>query len=344
MKKTIIIFLILFLLSGCYDYTEIEDTLIITGIIIDYNEDKYDLIIETINNNEKTEIKTYELKCQSIDECIYKLSNVSNKEIFISHLKTLILTKRTINNDLNYIDYFLRNTKSKMNFYVFYVDDKYKDKLFNLNKENSSTFLNELIEFNNKVFSSSTPLSFLDLNYKIKEWGLEPLYPNIIIKDNNIYLENLITFKDGKELVLNEKQSVFYNMITNNINKTLLNIPCDNKYFSLTINSAKTNYKLDENIIYLTTNVKGKIINYNCKYNLDEKDTIKKLSDLTQKYINENVNDLINISKSNNIDFLGLQNYIYKHNYKNYKKYNLNNIDINNKSKVIITSIGEMNK
>ena len=339
MKKIIILIMIL-LLSGCYDYVEIEDTLIVTGIIIDYIDDNYNLTTEVIDNNTT---KIFKTKGKSIDECLYKISNSSNKDIFISHLKTIFLTKNTINNNQDYIDYFLRNTKSKMNYYIFYVEDKYKDKIFDINKEGTSTYLNDLIELNNKIYSTSTPLSFLDLVYK-KYNRIDIMYPNVIIKDNNLYLENLIAFKDDKELIINNNQTIFYNMLTNSLEKTILNIPCDDNYYSLTINNNKTKYYLDKDTLELKTTLKGKIINYNCKLKLDDKDTIKKLSDLTQEYLNNNIKELIDISTTTNIDFLAIQNYIYKHDYKNYKKYNLNNIKIKTKSKVIIDSIGEMNK
>ena len=54
--KKIIIILICLLLYGCYDYTEINDLVIITGIILDYQNDKYILTSQVIENENKTQI------------------------------------------------------------------------------------------------------------------------------------------------------------------------------------------------------------------------------------------------------------------------------------------------
>ena len=125
MKKGIILLLIILLMSGCYDYVEIDDLVIISGMVIDYKDNKYEISSQIIENEAKTKVKAYTTTCNTIDECIFKLSKLSNKDIFISHLKVLILTENTINNKKDYYDYFLRDTKSKMNFFVYYADSKY---------------------------------------------------------------------------------------------------------------------------------------------------------------------------------------------------------------------------
>ena len=38
MKKLLILLSIIFLMSGCYDYVEIDDLVIVTGMLIDYND------------------------------------------------------------------------------------------------------------------------------------------------------------------------------------------------------------------------------------------------------------------------------------------------------------------
>ena len=117
MKKIILIILIL-LTTGCKDYTEINDFAIINGIILDYNNNKYEMISELLINEKETKIEVIKTTGKTIDQCLSKISKLSNKDIFISHLKTLILTENIINNKINIYDYFLRSSKSKMNFYV----------------------------------------------------------------------------------------------------------------------------------------------------------------------------------------------------------------------------------
>ena len=152
------------ILCSC-DYTEIEDLAIITGMIIDYKDNNYEVTSEILESTDKSNIRIITNTCSNINLCMYKLSKVLNKEIFISHLKTLILTESTIMNNDDYYDYFLRDTKSKMNFSIYYIDDKYKDKILDIyrNDNGSSLYIKTLSDINHKDYSSSTQLNFLDL-------------------------------------------------------------------------------------------------------------------------------------------------------------------------------------
>ena len=158
--KIIIIVFILLISSGCYDYVEVNNLEIVSGMLIDYKDNKYYITTQVIDDNNEEKIKTYSNTCNNIDECIYKLSKVSNKEIFISHLKNIILTESTIKSNVNYYDYFLRETKTKMNFNIYYAPDKYKDDII---KSINSIYIKDLTSSNDKMYSSSISLSFLDL-------------------------------------------------------------------------------------------------------------------------------------------------------------------------------------
>lgn len=356
MKKLIIVIFSILILYGC-DYIEINNLVIISGMLIDYKDNNYYITSQIIENENETKIKVYKTKGVSIEECLTELSKLSNKDLFISHLKVIILTESTIKNKNDYQDYFLRDSKSKMNFYVYYVDDKYKDEVLNIYKDNkgSALYIKDLMEFNNKIFSSSTPLSFLDLIYKQKEYGIDEIYPNLVVKENNgekvLYLQNIIGFNQNKEkIILDDKDGIFYNMITNNIQKTSINIPCDNKDFTISLNDIKTSYKWNNNIFNINVKTNGKLSSYECSYNLDSVNSTKKISNIVNTFIKRNINDIVKISVNNKIDFIGIGNYIYRHDtdYFNFKNNNWNNkldkIKIKVNVDTTITSIGEMRK
>ena len=314
--KKIILLIAIFLLGGCYDYAEIDDLGIIVGLIIDYKDNKYEITSQILEQKNETKIKLYKTTCNQIDECLSDISKQSSKEIFISHLKILLLTENTIKKDINYYDYFLRNPKSKMNFYIYYIDDT------NILANNNSINIKDITDFNNKVSSSSYKLSFLDLIRIKKDKYIEPLYPKLSIKEDKLYLDGLYNNK----FTLNDKETIMYNLIFNNINNSIIEIPCDNNTFSLNLNYPK-------------------LSSYNCNYNLNNKDALKKLNNITNNYIKENVERLINKSKKYQIDFIGVGNYIYKHD----KKYSfsdnyLNNIKFNINIESNITSSGETRK
>ena len=184
-----------------------------------------------------------------------------------------------------------------------------------------------------------------DLIHKRFEYGIDPIYPVLRIDDN-------IKLKDLKvnDILIESNDVIFYNMLISNIKEAYLTIPCEEENFTLLINKLNTNYNFNEETLTININLKGRIDNYNCQYNISNKDTTKVLTDESNKYINEKTNEIINLSKNNNYDFIGLGNYIYKHNknYFDFENYNWNNklnaLKTNINVNTIITSIGESRK
>lgn len=356
MKKIIIIICIL-ILTGCSDYVEINDLGLITGISIDYKDNLYELTTQIIENDKESKVIVLSTKSSSIDEAMSEISKLSNKELFISHLKVLILSERLIKSNKDYYDYFLRSSKSKMNFYTYIASNDEISDIFKIyeDKNSSSLYLDKMMDFNQNIFSSSTPLRFIDMIHNKYEYGINIVYPTITIKENNdektLYLSNLVSFnKDNIKLSLTENDSIFYNIITNNSKGTTLNIPCDNNNFTIEIQDIKTKYNFKNNVFNIDTKSLGKLKEYNCKYNLNKTDTINTLNKLTNKYIKDNINNLIIKMKTNNNDLIGIGNYIYKYNkdYFDFKNNNwdnnLKNINIKINSNVKINSSGEIRK
>ena len=56
MKKTIILILSIFMLYGCYDYVEINNLVIISGMLIDYKDNNYYITSQIIENENETKI------------------------------------------------------------------------------------------------------------------------------------------------------------------------------------------------------------------------------------------------------------------------------------------------
>lgn len=346
--KKIILILLLLTLTGCKDYTEINDLAIVSGIIIDYVDNKYEITSELIINDKESELQILTTKSTSIDEAIKEMSKLTNKKVFIPHLKVLIITDNILKSDIDYYDYFLRNSKSSMNFFVYYTNSNIKDKIFRIN-DKTALHIEKMLEFNKQIFSSSTPLSFIDLVYKKLEPGVDIIYPRIEIVNNNekdiLYLSNQISYQNNKIIEFTENESITYNILTNTIDKSSITVKCDNETFTMQIQDIKTKYKWKNNIFNINTNLNAKITDYECKYDLNDINSLKKLEKLSKDYMNDEINNLVNKTKKDNNDILGIENYIYKHD-KNYNKktFNLNNIKNKNDITVNIISTGEIRK
>lgn len=350
MKKIILILCIL-LLGGCYDYVEVTDIAILTGMIIDYEDNKYKITSQLIVNEEENNIKVYTTKGESIEKALLEITKMLNKEVYISHLKTIFLTDRVIESKANYYDYLLRNAKSKMNFFVYYINGE--DKLFDYNssKNGSALYIENVTKYNDKMFSSSNSLSFIELVYEKLEYGLNIVYPSIETKEEQLLLSDLVSYNYKlKKLTLNQLESIYYNLTKNNTINSELEYKCDDNIFSLDVLNSKTTYKWEKEKFTITSNIDSILKNYNCKYNNIDKELNDKLSKIAEKENKKQIEKLISKAIDNENDFLGIGNYIYKHDkdYFDFKKNewdpNLKNIKIKVHTNVNIKATGETRK
>lgn len=61
MKKILILLIMILSLTGCKDYIEINDLAILTGIVIDYTDNMYEITAQLIVNDKKV-IQKYSLQ------------------------------------------------------------------------------------------------------------------------------------------------------------------------------------------------------------------------------------------------------------------------------------------
>jgi len=360
MKKLVII-LCIFLLTGCGDYVEINDLAIITGMSLDYKDKMYDVTIQMVDSKspeETNKVITFNAQSESIEKAVDKLSDELNKKIFISHLKSLLISKNILKQDANFYDSFLRNPKSRLNFNIFVVDDEItgKDILeYQSSGENSAMYLESLLTFNKDTYSSASELVFHIFLTDTYEKGKNVIYPVVSFKDiekkDKIIIKNLVTYNyKNDELKLDEIESILYNMLVNKAGGSLIDINCEDEIFALEMNSSKTKYKWEKNIFKIDISIDTYLSSYHCKWDLSDKETEKKLRNLTEKQILEKINLLIKKAQENENDFIGLGNHIYKYDY-DYFDFNkdiwdkkFKNLNIKTNVDISINNTGELRK
>ena len=125
MKKIILMFTIVLLLSGCWNYRELNEYAIVTGMAIDYDQNEYEVSL-LISNGKKSEesgtqaqVTVSSGKGKTIYEAIKAISLSTPKELYISHLSVIIISEKIAEKGVNPIlDFLLREPQSHQNFYL----------------------------------------------------------------------------------------------------------------------------------------------------------------------------------------------------------------------------------
>ena len=216
--KKILLLISLFLLTGCYNYEEINNIILVNGIYIDYQDNKYIGIFDT------DDLVT--VQGESINDLFRNFEESSKKKPFYAHLKVLILSKEALNNNFDeIIDYFLRNNEIRNNFYLAASN--------NINSFKSS-HIKSMITNKNDVITSTLFKKVLTTYLDNKEIFIP------IVEDENI-TGSIIKKKDKvKELNINETR--LYKIVKNKHPNII--------YKNINIYHSKTKYK--DNTYYIS--------------------------------------------------------------------------------------------
>lgn len=348
MKKLfILIITLLFITTGCYNYREINDLAIVGAIGIEKENNKYLVTTQIVNikktgsengDNDISKIIVYTGVGKTISEALKDISDKSSKILFYPHIKILILDNEIIINDLDKVlDFLARNPETGLNFYVVTsTTDQPKDILEILTPMDPlpSNDLESLLKQNKYNTATANVLTFEELiNYTLKK-QINPVYTNIKIEGNknkndkttdlyNSYpnallkINNLVTFDKKNTLILNKKESIGYNFISNNIKNVSITSKCKdefNKYFTMEISKSNNNIKLNlknKEVIY-NFNIIGNTGEFNCNKNYENIKTKDDIKNITRKKIESYITSSITKTKKYNNDYIGIQNYIYK--------------------------------
>lgn len=127
------------LLTGCWDVTEPQRMYYINAVGVDFEDNKYKVYLQIINfadvarsdqfggDVEPAEVGYAEGK--TIEEAIYKLYRSSDQEIFWGHMRYLIFSERTMENErsIPVLDTFIRFRETRYNIWVYCTKDPIND-------------------------------------------------------------------------------------------------------------------------------------------------------------------------------------------------------------------------
>lgn len=317
MKKIIILILVLFI-TGCFDYQEINNTAIVTGIGLDYLDDKYFITYEILNikssnEEQKNDEKKYVVNANgdSITDAIINAENKIAKETSYSHLEVLLISNSVARNGISNIkDYFVRNSRFTNSFYIITsMSNSPKEVLSfkSINSPLSSTTIIDLLKTTNSTISLDNKDSFDYQIARIKD-DSDIVIPNIKL-NQEIDLDGMSVFKNNE---YNYKIDIYETQIYGLLKKKIKNNLIVNDKGAIEIDMININYDYTNNI-NIDIKMEAKIKEINDK-NFDLKDN-KYLNELEQSFIKDlkiRIDSFIKRSIKNDSDILDFKGIIFR--------------------------------
>ena len=203
MKKiTKILTLIIFIvcLSGCFNYKEINDYAIVSGVSIDIdkkNEDKYKVGVQIMNAKKDKEsdnslITFYDASGNTIYQALEKIMLDSPKKLYLGHNEVVVISEKLLKkkSPIYYLDYFMRDSEAeKKSVIMVSIEENAYDilKIITPLETIPSKNLRATLSISDNFSGTLTTVTLDQFVSDISNPSVEPIIPAVSIKGKIIY-------------------------------------------------------------------------------------------------------------------------------------------------------------
>lgn len=356
--KWIFLIPLLFIMTGCWNYRELNQLALITTMAIDLTEEgdyKVSVLIANGKNNQtntregQSQTVVYSGKGKTISRAFREINLQIPKIPYIGHLGVVVVSEEVAKEGMRgVLDYLLRNPESVKRFYLIMAkDDSAEDVIKVLSP--LETFPGQSITTNislsNEQEAISTAINYSKFVENLLKVGKEPSIPTISISgdpdkgssDKNlessdikskIKLGPVALFKGDKLVYIASKtESRGMNIVTNQVDEMIIEYECGdgNIVVNLTGMSSNIDVSMKNKKLLATVSVtsEGAIQELTCDKNIQKNEVILEIEKKVEKKVKKKIKNAIKVTQEHSSDIFGVGNLFYKK-YPNYFK-NLDN-------------------
>lgn len=270
-----VLILIQIIVTGCWSRKELNDLAIAVGIGLDKVGDQYQVSAQVVlpsqiagsrGGSPQSPVNLYKATGKTVYEALRKMTTVSPRSIYISHLRILVLGEDLAREGIgDVLDFFSRDTEARNDYFIVVAKNaKAADALrilTNLEKIPAVRLFSSL-ETSEKLWAPTSTVTLGTLITELITKGKDPVLTGVVIEGNipvgetsknvetvdsptQLKYSGLAVFK-GDKLIgwLNQEESKVYNYLTNKVKKTVSYIQCPGgEKVSLAITKARSQMK-----------------------------------------------------------------------------------------------------
>ena len=350
--------LLLPLLTGCYNYRELNELAITTSVSIDYSDNNFNVIAEVVNPTKQQDaisannspFVNYYSTAPSLQEAFRNIVLESPRQLYAAQLEMIIISEEAAQNHIaEILEFFSRETepRTELKFIIARGKESLKSITFQTLLTNfSSSNIIQSLEVQSKVLGLTPVYTLNELLNMYLDPNLEITLPSVMVYgDEEIgdEKENITTsspkaitkigttaiFKNTELLVyLEEEDSKILNIMTGNASQSIIKFDYKDNYgvFELYRIKAKSSADVKKNTVTIKLKGNAKIKEFHSNANIKNIKEIDEINRLLNKIIEEKIKNTFNkIRKEYNTDVFGFRQLYYKTNPKYYKENYENN-------------------
>ena len=263
-KRLISLFLILsnlFLLCGCWNYSDIEKVLLVVGFAIDKNEqgDKYIVTVEVVDfemsgTQAKQTSKFFESEGRTIFDAIRNSISIIGKRLYWAHANVVIISQELAREGIApLIDLIIRDTEMREEKYVLISKEKTAKEVLKqemLLSQSSSNNIERMLS-NQSAAGNAPVVKAYELMGTLEDTGISVALPALhLIKNTDkktAELDGTAVFKSDKLIgFLSPDETKAFLFITNKIHGGLATLkePSSSKTDNISLEIFKSKTKL----------------------------------------------------------------------------------------------------
>lgn len=353
MKRIKFLILLLPLLSGCYNYRELNELGITTAVSIDYKDNNFYVIAEVINpikqqdasSSNNSPFINYNSSSSSLQDAFRKVVLESPRQLYAAQLEIIVLSEEVVNNHLEEVlEYFARDPESRTEIKIIVAKTEDSTKAITLQTlltSLSSSNIIKSLDLQSKVLGMSYPVTLNELLNMYIDPYLEVVLPSMTLYGNyeiGDEKENITTSspkaivkidgstitKDNKILgYLDLEESKILNLINGKLKETIIKMNYYDGYIIFEPNRIKVSRELDikNNIIKINISGYSKTKEIQSNINVKNPKEVEKLNKALNMELEKKVTDTFNsIREKYDTDVFGFQELYYRTNYKYFKE------------------------
>ncbi len=353
MKRIKFLILLLPLLSGCYNYRELNELGITTAVSIDYKDNNFYVIAEVINpikqqdasSSNNSPFVNYNSSSSSLQDAFRKVVLESPRQLYAAQLEIIVLSEEVVNNHLEEVlEYFARDPESRTEIKIIVAKTEDSTKAITLQTlltSLSSSNIIKSLDLQSKVLGMAYPVTLNELLNMYIDPYLEVVLPSMTLYGNyeiGDEKENITTSspkaivkidgstitKDNKILgYLDLEESKILNLINGKLKETIIKMNYYDGYIIFEPNRIKVSRELDIKNNIIKINISGYSKTKEIQSNIDLKDPkeVEKLNKALNMELEKKITDTFNsIREKYGTDVFGFQELYYRTNYKYFKE------------------------
>ena len=354
-KNKLCLLITIFMLTGCYNYRELNDLAITTAFGIDKDENGYKMTFQVVNTKKSSsqdndsgnpKIIVYAQTGKTTQEAARKIILESPKRVYANHVVLLVIDENVAKEGIeNVLDLLFRDAESRKQYMVLISKGTTAKEILQtltpLEAVNAQDILKSIIA-DSKYYGMSEDITLESLMESLINSKKEIIIPSIKLIGNKeissskeniessntsakVILGEMAIFKNNKLVgYATEKESIALSYIRGKLKDTIVTMECPNnkdKYFSVELIGVKTKKKASKNKLEVTLDItgNGSIAEIYCDYNLEKIKTINTLEKKLEKHLtNEIKNSIKSLNNRYQSDIYDFKELFYKTNPKFY--------------------------